>query len=79
MTTISVKKEFLEELIDIKLKFIHIEIDKILTKWNYKNPIKFLQDAKDGTIEEVEPDAITLKQLTKEREELFKFKSSVIK
>ena len=34
MTSISVKKELLEELIDLKLKFLYDEIDKILNRWN---------------------------------------------
>ena len=49
-----------------------MEIDTILTKWNYTNPDLFLQHAKDGTIEEAELDAITLKQLLKERKYQFK-------
>ena len=76
MTTIPVDKELLEELIDLKLRFLHEEIDKILTRWKYKNPDKFLQDAKNGTIDEAESYAITLKQLLKEREDSFKLKSS---
>jgi len=74
MTTIPVKKELLEELIDLKLEFLYNEIDKILNKWNYQSPTKFLQDAKDGTIEEAEDDAITLKHLIDQREELFEYK-----
>ena len=74
MTTIPVKKELLEELVDLKLKFLDEESEKILNKWNYKAPLKFLQDAKDGTIEEAEDDAITLKHLLDQREELLNFK-----
>ena len=61
ITTIPVEKELLEDLIDLKLKFLHKEIDKILTRWKYKDPGKFLQDAKDGTIKEAEPDADSTK------------------
>lgn len=74
MTTIPVKKELLEELVDLKLKFLYDEIDKVLVKWSYESPTKFLQDAKDGTIEEAENDAITLKHLLDQREELFNLK-----
>lgn len=74
MTTIPVKKELLEELVDLKLKFLYDEIDKVLVKWSYESPSKFLQDAKDGTIEEAENDAITLKHLLDQREELFNLK-----
>ncbi len=74
MTTIPVKKEFLEELVDLKLEFLFNETDIILKKWDYESPEKFLQDAKDGTIEEAENDAITLKHLIDQREELFNYK-----
>ncbi|MGQ4874788.1 MAG: hypothetical protein ACP6IY_12030 [Promethearchaeia archaeon] len=74
MTTIPVKKELLEELVDLKLEYLSKEIDKILRKWSYESPDKFLQDAKDGTIEEAEDDAITLKHLIDQREELFNYK-----
>jgi len=74
LTTIPVKKELLEELVDLKLKFLYDEIDKVLVKWSYESPTKFLQDAKDGTIEEAENDAITLKHLLDQREELFNLK-----
>ena len=76
MTVISVDKEFLEELVDLKLKFLNDETEKILTKWNYPIPSKFLKDAADGTIEEAEDDAITLRHLIDQREELLKLKAS---
>lgn len=74
MTTIPVKKELLEELVDLKLKFLYDEIDKILAKWSYDSPTLFLQDAKNGVLEEAENDAITLKHLIDQREELFNLK-----
>lgn len=74
MAIINIEKEVLEDLLDYKLKFLHKEIDKILSKWNYQDPNLFLQHAKDGTIEEGELDAISLKQLLKEREDAYKFK-----
>ncbi|MBN1801710.1 MAG: hypothetical protein JW891_09410 [Candidatus Lokiarchaeota archaeon] len=76
MTTIPVEKEKLAELLDYKLKFLHGKINKILTKWNYTNPELFLAHARDGTIEEAELDAITLRQLLKEREESYLLKSN---
>lgn len=69
-----VEKELLEELVDLKLKFLYEEIDKILSKWEYEEPSKFLKDAKDGTVEEAEDDAITLRHLLDQREELFSLK-----
>ncbi|KKK45014.1 hypothetical protein LCGC14_0829940 [marine sediment metagenome] len=65
MTTIPVKKELLEELVDLKLKFLYDEIDKILAKWSYESPTQFLQDTKSGIIEEAENDAITINYLIK--------------
>jgi hypothetical protein len=74
MTSIPVEKELLEELIDFKLRFLYEEIDKILNKWKYEESSKFLQDARDGTIEEAEDDAITLRHLLDQREELLTLK-----
>lgn len=76
MTTIPVKKELLEELVDLKLKYLQDEMESILDKWNYESPENFLQDARDGTIEEAEMDAITLHHLLDQREELFNLKKS---
>ncbi len=74
MTMIRVRKETLEELLDYKLRFLRREINKILTKWDYTDPELFLEHARDGTIEEAEPDAITLRQLLKDREETYQMK-----
>ena len=74
MTSIPVEKELLEELIDLKLRFLYDEIDKILNKWKYDESSKFLQDARDGTIEEAEDDAISLRHLFDQREELLALK-----
>ncbi|MBA7697035.1 hypothetical protein ES703_105693 [subsurface metagenome] len=74
MTSIPVEKELLEELIDLKLRFLYDEIDKILNKWKYEESSKFLQDARDGTIEEAEDDAISLRHLLDQREELLALK-----
>ena len=74
MTTIPVKKELLEELVDLKMKYLHEEFEKILKKWNYNLPTKFLSDSKDGTLEEAEDDAITLKHLLDQRDELLLLK-----
>jgi len=74
MTSIPVEKELLEELIDLKLRFLYDEIDKILNKWKYEESSEFLQDARDGTIEEAEDDAISLRHLLDQREELLALK-----
>jgi len=74
MTSIPVEKELLEELIDFKLSFLYEEIDKILNRWKYEETSKFLHDARDGTIENAEDDAITLRHFLDQREELVALK-----
>ena len=74
MTTVSVEKEFLMDLIDSKLKVLQDEIQAILKKWKYTSIEKFLSDARDGTLEEAEDDAICMRNLTDKREELFQLK-----
>ena len=71
MTSVPVEKELLEALIDLKLRFLYDEIDKILNKWSYEESSKFLQDARDGTIEEAENDAIELRQFLYEKDQLY--------
>ena len=74
MTNISVEKEILLDLIDSKLKVLQDEIHTILKKWNYTSIEKFLLDARDGTLEEAEDDAVCLRNLTDKREKLFQLK-----
>ena len=74
MTIISVEKEFLMDLIDSKLRVLQDEIHTILIKWKYTSIEKFLSDARDGTLEEAEDDAICMRNLTDKREELFQLK-----
>lgn len=74
MTTISVDKEFLIELVDLKLRILQEEIQSILIKWNYTSIEKFLSDARDGSLEEAEDDAVCLRNLIDKREELFQLK-----
>ncbi|TFG05183.1 MAG: hypothetical protein EU536_02750 [Promethearchaeota archaeon] len=74
MTTITVEKEILMDLIDSKLRVLQDEIQAILIKWNYSAIEKFLSDARDRTLEEAEDDAICMRNLTDKREELFQLK-----
>ena len=74
MTSISVDKDILMDLIDSKLKVLQDEIHTILQKWNYTSIEKFLSDARDGTLEEAEDDAVCMRNLTDKREELFQLK-----
>ncbi len=74
MTTVALDKELAEELVDMKLSYLQSEIQKILKSWNYQSAAQFLKCAKDGTIEEAEDDAITLRHLLDQRENLIKLK-----
>ncbi len=75
MTQVSVDKEFMEELMDLKLQFLNEEIEKILESWHYQSPSKLLIDAKEGILEEAEMDSITLTHLIDQREEIFQLKN----
>lgn len=77
MTTITIKKEILEDLIDFKLKVLKEEIVKILEKWKYKSCKMFLQHARDGTINKSEEDAIILTNLQDLIIELTKMKQGL--
>ena len=74
MTVISVDKEILMDLLDSKLRVLLDEIQDILNKWGYDSVEKLLSDARDGTLEEAEDDAVCLRNLVDKREELFQLK-----
>ncbi len=76
MTQVSVKKEVLEDLIAFKMRYLNGEIKNILNKWKYSSSIKFLADARDGTITEAEGDAVSLRQLLKQLDELKTIRTS---
>jgi hypothetical protein len=75
LATVSVKKEFLDDLVDFKLRFITNEINRILAKWNRQSIDKFLKDARTGVLEESEDDAIDLTNLIAQRDELYRLKT----
>ena len=79
MGMISVDKHTLEDLIDTKLRVITESIDEILKKWNYDSIDKFLTDARNGTLEEAEMDAISLKQLNADYQRLQNLLNSIEK
>ncbi len=74
MPTVSIDKAILEDLIDFKIRHINKRIQKILLKWKYQSSEAFLNDARMGIIKEAEMDAIGLRQLMKQREDLQKLK-----
>jgi hypothetical protein len=53
------------------------EINRILSKWNYRIIIDFLEHARNGTLEEAEDDAIDLTNLIDQRDELHKLKTNL--
>ena len=76
MDPVALNRELAEDLIDTKLNIINIDIEQILSRWNYTSADKFVEDARKGIIEEAEDDAITLRHLLEQREILFKLKGS---
>ncbi len=70
MARISVEMDFMVELVDFKLRSLKGEIGKILKKWDYSSSNVFLEHAKNGTLNEAEEDAIILKNLQDQIEEL---------
>ncbi len=76
MASVNLDKALAEELVDLKLHYLQEESKKILNLWGYESATQFLNNAKTGAIREAEEDAITLKQLIADREELLLLKSS---
>lgn len=77
MARISVDMEFMIDLINFKLRFLKEEIENILERWGYNSFSKFTKDAKDGTLSEAEEDAIILKNLQDQIEDLTQKKSEL--
>jgi hypothetical protein len=68
--TINVDRAFLEELLDFKLRNLNQEIDSIISKWRYVDANLFLSDTRNGKLKNAEIDAILLRQLISDRDEL---------
>jgi hypothetical protein len=77
MTTVSIEKKLFDDLLDSKLAAISERINTILAKWHNDSIELFLKHAADGTIEEAEPDAISLTNLIDKRDQLYKIKASM--
>lgn len=74
MTMVSVEKAILEDLVNSKLKVLYDEIKEILDKWKYDDIDVFLHDARDGTIEDAEDDAVCMRNLIDKRELFFRLR-----
>lgn len=75
MKSLNIDKDILEDLVNTKLRTLQIEIQEILAKWHYDDIQKFLHDAKDGTIEDAEDDAICLKNLIEKQERFYNMRN----
>jgi hypothetical protein len=71
MTSISIEKATLNDLVDTKLKVLQDEIQSILEKWQYMDIQAFLQDAKVGKIVDAEDDAVCMRNLVEKRDSFF--------
>ena len=70
MARISVEKNLMVELVDFKLRYLKGEVEGILKKWNYNSSSEFLEDARNGKLQEAEEDAIMLRNLQDEIKDL---------
>ena len=70
------EKEIAEELLNSKLRILIKEMEKILKKWKYLSVDKFLDDARKRIIRNAEDDAVVIRNLIDEQDELLKLKHS---
>jgi hypothetical protein len=75
MTTCSIDQELLDELIDFKLRHLLLDINEIIDAWGYSDATRFIDDARNGVLQEAEMDAISLRQLLFDREKLERIKA----
>ena len=76
MAKVTLEKKIAQDLVDSKLRYILHEIKEILDCWHYSSTDTFIADARKGVIEEAEEDAITLRHLLDQREDLYHIKQS---
>ncbi len=70
MALVSIEKEILENLVRFKLKRILTNIQEILDRWKENSTTLFIENARNGTYENAENDAIELRQLLLEEKKL---------
>ena len=68
--SVEIKQETAKDLITFKLEHLSKLIDSILAKWNQNNIEEFLSKARSGELENAELDAISLKQINFDYQEL---------
>ncbi len=74
MTSIPIKKELIEDLIEFKLNYLDKEIKNILKKWDYPSVEIFIQDLNDGELPKASQDSKILKKLLDQKEEISQLK-----
>ena len=67
---VELEKDVAQDLVLVKLRLIRQEIEKIKDKWNIQSIDSFIKDVKSGKIGEGENDAIVLRQLVEDEQEL---------
>lgn len=68
MDTMTIERDTFEDLVDTKLKVLQDEIHAIMNRWQYMDIHAFLNDARDGSIEDAEDDAVCLKNLVEKHD-----------
>ena len=68
--TITLKNEVAKDLIEFKLKSIKNTLNEILKKWNQENAEDFIEKARSGDLPNAEMDAITVRQIINDIDEL---------
>ena len=76
MTQVTIDRDLAEDLINSKLRVIVEEIDNILQKWNYTSIQSFLEDSRSGKVRDTEDDAVVIRSLMDDKEEILELKKS---
>ena len=70
--SVSLDRNIAKELISFKLRSIQAEISSILEIWHYSSIEDFINDVKLGKLKEAENDAIDIRHLAEEQDNLMK-------
>ncbi|MHA1799819.1 MAG: hypothetical protein ACTSVY_15325 [Candidatus Helarchaeota archaeon] len=68
--TINLENKIAEDLIKFKLQWVKDTLNKILTNWGNSNAEDFIEKARSGELPNAEMDAITVRQLLSDLDEL---------
>ena len=67
---VELERSVAEDLVSFKLRSIQSEIASILNKWQYTSIEDFISDVKSGKLREAENDAIEIRHLSEEQDNL---------